>query len=218
MITAEFAAHCIQARSVGGDCYDFFELEGCRTGFVLADVSGKGVHAALLMANLQAHLRSQSSIGPLDPIRILENVNGVLWKSTAPQHYATLFYGVYDDRTRELLYVNCGHLPPFHLRADGTAERLPATAPVIGLFAAWEGTAGRLQLAPGDLLAVFSDGVTEQARGEDEFGDARLLDELLRHRGRPVEELVGTILTRVQEFGEGSQSDDLTLLVARVRA
>jgi phosphoserine phosphatase RsbU/P len=215
--TLECAAQCIQARSVGGDYYDFLDLGPGRVGFVLADVSGKGVHAALLMANLQAHLHSQSGIAPLDPARMLERVNHMLWKSTAPQHYATLFFGSYDDSTRRLAYVNCGHNPPIWLRPDGTVERLAATATVIGLLEQWECTVGQVRLAAGDLLVIFSDGVSEAARGEEEFGEARLICELKAARNRPVNEIVTSVLTSVQQFSGGDQSDDLTLLIARVR-
>jgi len=212
------AGQCIQARSVGGDYFDFLDLGPGRVGFVLADVSGKGVHAALLMANLQAHLRSQSGIAPDDPARLLEQVNRMMWKSTAPQHYATLFFASYDDGTRRLSYVNCGHNPPILLRQDGAVERLPPTATVIGLFEKWQSTVPQVELASGDLLAIFSDGVTEATRGDEEFGEARLLHELKAASRLPVDEIITAIFTRVQQFNTGPQYDDLTLLVARARS
>ena len=111
LMTLDCAARCIQAKSVGGDYYDFLELGERRLGLVLADVSGKGIHAALLMANLQAHIRSQSGTSPERPAQMLKEVNHLLWKSTAPEHFATLFYGIYDDRTRRLSYaVSYTHL------------------------------------------------------------------------------------------------------------
>jgi serine phosphatase RsbU (regulator of sigma subunit) len=216
MKTMEAAARCIQARSVGGDYYDFLDLGADRAGLVLADVSGKGVHAALLVANLQAYLRSQSAITPRDPVRVLDQVNRILWKSTAAQHYATLFFGVYDDAARQLSYVNCGHNPPLCLRQDGSVERLAATATVIGLFEQWECSLGILQLAPGDLLAIFSDGVTEEARDDEEFGEQRLIDELQSTRERPLDEIITGVFESVQRFSPDKQSDDLTLLVARI--
>ena len=187
--TLDIAACCIQARAVGGDYYDFLNLGPDRVGLVLADVSGKGVHAALLVANLEAYMRSQCSMAPLEPVRMLQQVNQLLYASTAPQHYATLFFGVYHDTTRELLYVNCGHNPPIWLRPDGSVTRLGATATVIGLFERWQGSACRAHLDPGDLLVVFSDGVTEANRGEEEFGEVRLIGELRENRGRPVAEM-----------------------------
>jgi len=215
--TLEIAACCIQARAVGGDYYDFLNLGPDRVGLVLADVSGKGVHAALLVANLEAYMRSQCSITPFEPVRLLQQVNRMLYASTAPQHYATLFFGAYDDSSRELLYVNCGHNPPIWLRRDGTVARLEATATVIGAFERWQGAACRVHFDPDDLLVVFSDGVTEANRGEEEFGEARLIDELQACNGSSAPAIVSAVLSSVQQFSAGGQYDDLTLLAARAR-
>jgi serine phosphatase RsbU (regulator of sigma subunit) len=223
--TLECAGRCLQAWRVGGDYYDFLELGSDQVGLVLADVSGKGVHAALLMANLQAHLRSLSGLTrgaaermtPLDLVTTLQQVNRIVWKSTAAQHYATLFFGLYDDLTRRLSYVNCGHNPPMLLRAGGSVDRLRATATVIGLFEKWECEARETQLQPGDLLAVFSDGVTEAMLGEEEFGEPRLLEQLRDAGHLPAEQVVTAVFNAVQQFSAGNQSDDLTLVVARAR-
>jgi len=213
--TLDCAAQCLEARSVGGDYFDFLDLGTGHTGLVLADVSGKGVHAALLMANLQACLRSQSGITPLDPARLLQQVNRMLWKVTASEHFATLFFAIYDDATRQMVYVNCGHNAPLCLRQDGSVQRLPATATVIGLFEQWECAVEQIRLAPGDLLAVFSDGVTEAARNEEEYGEARLIQELRECRHLPANETVRAVLASVQGFSVGAQADDLTLLIAK---
>ncbi len=213
--TLECAAQCIQARSVGGDYFDFLDLGNGRVGFVLADVSGKGVHAALLVANLQAQLRSQSRIAPLDPVRLLREVNLALWESTAPEHYATLFFAIYDDTDRSLRYLNCGHNPPLWFRADGNVERLAATATVVGLFEQWESEVARIELSPSDTLVMFSDGITEASRGDEEFGEDRLVNMVKAVRCQPAVEVVSAVLESVQQFGSGSQSDDLTLLVLR---
>jgi sigma-B regulation protein RsbU (phosphoserine phosphatase) len=215
--TLECAGRCLQAARVGGDYYDFLELGRDQVGLVLADVSGKGVHAALLVANLQAHLRSLSQLtrGAAGLVETLQQVNRILWKSTAAEHYATLFVGVYDDSTRRLTYVNCGHNPPLLLRADGSVDRLEATATVVGLFETWQCVACDIQLGPADLLAISSDGVTEAMLGEEEFGEPRFLDELRRARRLPLEQVVTAVFTAVQQFSAGNQSDDLTLVVAR---
>ena len=215
--TLECAGRCLQAARVGGDYYDFLELGRETVELVLADVSGKGVHAALLVANLQAHLRSLSQLtrGAEGLVETLHQLNRILWKSTAAEHYATLFVGLYDDSTRRLTYVNCGHNPPMLLRADGSVDRLEATATVIGLFETWECAAREIQLAPADLLAIFSDGVTEAMLGEQEFGESRFLDELRETRQLPLEQVVTAVFTAVQQFSGGHQSDDLTLVVAR---
>jgi sigma-B regulation protein RsbU (phosphoserine phosphatase) len=129
--TIDYAGACIQARAVGGDYYDFLALGEGRVGFVLADVAGKGISAALLMANLQAHLRSQSAIVSHDFSQTLERVNRMFFESTESNAYATLFIGVYEDETRRLRYVNCGHNPPVILRGEQVV-RLHSTSTVLG--------------------------------------------------------------------------------------
>lgn len=188
-----------------------------RVALALGDVSGKGVHAALLMANLQAAVRTLSSVGAEDPAALMRQVNRMLLESTAPEHFVTLFYGVYDDRTRELVYVNAGHNPPVWLALDGSVRRLAATATVIGILERWDTEIGRARLAPGDLVAIFSDGVSEAERGEEEFEEERLIAELRARRERPAAEIVEGVLAEVQEHSAGRQSDDLTLLIGRVR-
>src|SRR3989442_8230449 len=208
---------CIQARSVGGDYYDFLELGPDKVGFVLADVSGKGIHAALRMANLQAHVRSQASSAPQDPLRVLRQVNRMLCESTQAGHFVTLFLGVSHDASRRLTYINCGHNPPLCLRRDGGIERLDATATVLGVFEEWECALKRLQLLPGDLLVAYSDGITEAGREGEQFGEGRLIEVLRSQADAPPAEQVSAVLARVQQFGAGDPSDDLTLLIARVR-
>lgn len=215
--TLDIAARCIQARSVGGDYYDFLTLGGDQTGFVLADVSGKGVHAALRMANLHAHIRSQAASAPQDPLRVLRQVNRMLIESWPSGHFATLFLGVYNDASRRLTYINCGHNPPLCFRHDGHVEWLRATATVLGVFEDWSCELGRMQVAPGDRLVAYSDGVTEAGGNAQHFGEDRLIQVI---RARPDDspaETIGALLDRVQEFSGGELSDDLTLLVARAR-
>ena len=215
--TLELAACCEQAQSVGGDYYDYLEAGEGQLAFVLADVSGKGMPAALRMANLQAHLRSQLASAPRDPLRVLRQVNRMLCEASEPGHFATLFLGVYADGSRRFSYINCGHNPPLCLRHDGSVEWLRATATVIGSFEDWTCTLGRTSLAAGDLLVVYSDGVTEAGRGDHLFGEQRLLDALKGHNERPLEEVLARIVGRVQAFGDGAPMDDLTLLIARGR-
>jgi sigma-B regulation protein RsbU (phosphoserine phosphatase) len=215
--TLECSARCIQARAVGGDYYDFLDLGPDRAGLVLADVSGKGVHAALLVAHLQACLRTEAAMMPWEPLAMLRQVNQMLYRSTAPQHFATLFFGLYDDSARELLYVNCGHNPPLWLHASRGVERLEATATVVGAFECWNGSAGCVRLEPGDLLAIFSDGITEAPCGEEDFGERRLIEELEARRNTSVGSITAAVLRRVQDFSGGLQADDLTLMLARAR-
>lgn len=214
---AEFAARCIQARSVGGDYYDFLPLGPGRVGLVIADISGKGVHAALRMANLQAHLRSQAGVAPEDPLRVLRQVNRMLCESTGAGQFATLFFGVYNDASRRLMYINCGHNPPLCIRADGSVEMLEATATVIGAFEQWECSLGRTQMAPGDVLVAYSDGITEAINESGQFGEDRLVAAVREHAHETPDQILSGILDRVRDFSGGSQSDDLTLVVTRVR-
>ena len=216
--TLECAARCVQARAVGGDYYDFLELGAPLTGLVLADISGKGFPAALLMASLQATLRSRLGHDMLDLPRQLRSVNQLLYRSSEANRYATLFLGVYDDTTRRLTYANCGHNPPVLLREDGSLCRLAPTAPVLGLLEEWECESGELSLANGDLLALFSDGITEAfSDAGEEFGEERLIELLRANRGLEAAALVDAVSRRVTEFSGRHQEDDMTLLVARVR-
>lgn len=214
---AELAAHCAQARSVGGDWYDFLALGPRQVGLVLADVSGKGIHAALRMANLQAHLRSQAGGTPQDPLRVLRQVNHLLRESSHPGQFATLFLGVWSDASRRLSYINCGHNPPLVLRAGGEVEWLESTATVIGVFEDWDCALGRTALAPGDVLLAYSDGVTEAEGDEGLFGNERLVEAVRARRADGPGAIVDEVLARVQAFEAGPPTDDLTLMAMRVR-
>ena len=208
----DYAGQCIPAREVSGDYYDFLDTGDRGLGFVLADVSGKGVAAALLMANLQACFRSQSQDALRQPASMLRSVNKLFYESTPPEHFATLFFGAYDDRTRRLRYANCGHLPPFLLRADGRVERLPGTATVLGVFKEWSSEESVVDLAPGDTLVLFSDGVTEAGvETEAEFGDDGLLAVIRANQGASAETLVNAIISAVA----GEKEDDVTVVAIR---
>jgi sigma-B regulation protein RsbU (phosphoserine phosphatase) len=216
--TLDYAGGCIQARRVGGDYYDFLDLGAGRLGIVLADISGKGIPAALLMANLQANLRSQYALALEDLPRLLQSVNQLFYQNSAPQSYATMVFADYDDGSRRLRYVNCGHNPPIVLRRVGTVERLEATATVIGLFEEWQCSVHEVMLDPGDLFVFYTDGVTEapDASG-DEFGEARMVETIRSNAALPVDRLLARIQAAVLEFGGEEQADDLTLVVGRAR-
>src|SRR6266850_2672000 len=216
--TLDCAGHCLQARAVGGDYYDFLELGGGQVGLVLADIAGKGIAGALMMANLQANLRSQSGLAREDLRGMMCRLNQAMCDSIADSRYATLFFGCYEDTTRRLRYTNCGHNPPILLRADGGVEHLAATATILGAFEAWDCSVAETILAPGDALLLYSDGITEaKSDHDDEFGEARLLETLRRHRHADAPALVAAILQAVREFSAGEQADDITLVAARCR-
>ena len=217
--TLDYAAHCHQAGAVGGDYYDFLDLGGGRVLFVLADVSGKGVPAALLMANLQASLRTRCREDWGNDLPALAGaVNRLFFDNTEPEHFATAFLGVYDDGARTLDYVNCGHNSPLLIRSGSDAERLDATATVLGAFPFFRSTARATTIGSGDMLAVFSDGVSEaRDAGDEQFGDTRLVDALRRHATTPVTEVPERLTEAVTRFSAYGQEDDLTLIVARGR-
>ncbi|HXI42111.1 MAG TPA: SpoIIE family protein phosphatase, partial [Bryobacteraceae bacterium] len=172
MKTLEYAGMCMQARQVGGDYYDFLNLGEERLGLVIGDIAGKGIAAALLMANLQANLRSQCAIALDQPQRLLRSVNQLFCENTGESAFATLFFSDYDDGTRRLRYVNCGHLPALVLRRDSTVERLHSTCTVVGIFKEWECAVEECGLLPGDTLVLYTDGVTESfSESGEEFGE-----------------------------------------------
>lgn len=218
LTTLDCAGKCIQTRAVGGDYYDFLDLGSGRLGLVLADISGKGMSAALLMANLQANLRGQYALALEDVPHLLRSVNRLFYKNTETSHYATMFFAVYDDETRRLRYVNCGHNPPFLARTNGSVERLEATATVLGLFEEWDCSVAELELAAGDVLVIYTDGVSEASPNEeDEFGEERLIEAASNVRERSAGEVLEAIISEVQGFSQGEQADDMTLIVARGR-
>jgi phosphoserine phosphatase RsbU/P len=226
MKTLEYLGGCIPARAVGGDYYDFLPLRGDRVALVLADVSGKGVSGALMMANLQANLRSQCAMGVYDLRQVLDSVNRSFRENTDDASYVTLFFADYEDSTRKLRYANCGHLPPLLLAAAEkpgdttqqarTVQRLNATSTVLGLFERWECEVAEVALAPGDTLVLYTDGITEACSADgEEFGESRLLDTLRNCSHLPVGSLLKAIVAAVQQFTAGEQQDDITLVIAR---
>jgi serine phosphatase RsbU (regulator of sigma subunit) len=218
LATLDYAGLCLQARVVGGDYYDFLELAPGQVGVVLADIAGKGFAAALLMANLQANLRSQFPLALQDLPALLRSVNRLFYENTEPSHYATFLFARYEDAQRKLTYANCGHNPPLVVRVNGNVEQLRSTATVLGLFPDWECSVAEVQLAAGDALVMYTDGVTEAEDGSgEEFGISRLANEIRRHADAPASALLDHIVSAVRRFSEGEQADDITLVVARCR-
>lgn len=214
----DYAGICIQAREVGGDYYDFLNLGPNRLGLVIGDIAGKGIAAALLMANLQAHLRGQCANAIHDLPRRLALVNQLFHENTTDGAYATLFFGEFDASECCLRYVNCGHLPALLLRSDNSVERLNSTATVLGLFSEWGCSLGERRLSPGDILALYSDGITESFNDEEhEYGELRLIEALRRHRELPPKALAHAIVEDVHQFSRNEQHDDITLIIAKCR-
>ena len=221
--TLEYAGVCLPARQVGGDYFDFLDLgehrSGQQLGLVIGDVSGKGIAAALLMANLQANLRSQSAIAVDHPELLLRSVNRLFYENTIDSAYASLFFAVYDDRTQRLRYANCGHLSGLVLRADGTVQKLESNGTLLGLFQQWDCSLGECTLFAGDLLALYTDGITEACNDAgEEFGERSLIERLHLHRDLPCHTALTTIADEVRRFNSREQHDDITLILAKCRA
>jgi len=218
LASLDYAGDCVQARVVGGDYYDFIELAPGLLGFALADISGKGFPAALLMANLQANLRGQYALARDDLAGLLQSVNSLFYENTEPSHYATMFFGRYDDRLRVLQYVNCGHNPALVLRADNGVEWLASTATVMGMFPEWSCQISELQLNAGDTFLIYTDGLTEATSPDGaEFGEDRLRETLQQNRDLAAAPLLQVLLHTVQRFSPGEAGDDMTAVVAKIR-
>lgn len=215
--TLDFCGKCIQAQTVGGDYYDFLDMGAGRVGFVMADVSGKGVAAALLMANLQGSIHNHPDITIADLPALLASLNLHLYKHTEAARYATLFFGCYNDDARSLAYVNCGHVPALLVRHDGKLERLEPTATVLGLFEKWECAVQQLAVDPGDLFCIFTDGITETTSSQgEEFGEVRIAQVLRASLALSPPEILESLEQALGRFRQSSQpQDDLTFLIAR---
>jgi serine phosphatase RsbU (regulator of sigma subunit) len=213
----EIAGVCIPAVGVGGDYYDYLPLQDERIGLVIADVSGKGIPAALLMAGLQASVRSLALPG-VAPCEINRRLNDMLHQSTSASRYATLFFGLYDPTDRSLNYSNAGHFPPIHIGAQGASFLSQGGLP-IGLMPSSLYGEGRRELGLGDLLALYTDGVVETPNAaSEEFGSARLVEILTRFQDVPLPDLIARVIEAIDAWsGGGAPHDDVTLVLARTR-
>jgi sigma-B regulation protein RsbU (phosphoserine phosphatase) len=215
--TLEYAGYCRPARGVGGDYYDFLALSNGWLGLAIADVSGKGVPAALLMASLQASVRGQSQATAGDVASLMTNVNRLVYDTSPDNRYATFFYGQFDPASRRLVYTNGGHNPPMLLRGKQVIL-LETGGPVVGLFPKSEYQQDEIQLLPGDLLVLYTDGISEaENAAEEEWGEGALTEAARACAGLPAAEIVSRIMLAADAFAAGApQHDDMTLVVARV--
>ena len=214
----DYAGTCIQARQVGGDYYDFLNLGQGRLGLVIGDIAGKGIAAALLMANLQANLRSQCVIALDQPQHLLRSVNKLFCENTTDGAFATLFFAEYDDSSGRLRYANCGHLSALLLRSHDSLEQLNSTGTVLGLFREWDCSIEERWLFSGDTFVLYTDGITEAFNDAgEEFGEQRLVEALLRNRELPPKALMTSIVEEVRRFSPHEQHDDITLIIAKCR-
>lgn len=212
----QIAWRCLPARSVSGDYYDFLELPGQKIGLAVGDVSGKGLSASLLMANLQGLLRTQAPTAE-SSAELVRRINGQVFVSSRGAKYCTFFYGVYDEALRRLEFVNAGHNPPLLLNASGT-RFLESTGVPLGLFQEVNHDTRSEQLEPGTLLALYSDGITEARNEQGElYGVDRLVNALSRARDSDLASLIEKVLAEVRDFSAGAPvEDDQTLVLLRV--
>ncbi|MCR4439659.1 MAG: SpoIIE family protein phosphatase [bacterium] len=213
----DLAGMNISSREVGGDYYDWIVFDQRHCALAIADVSGKGAPAALLMANLQASLRALAAAHG-NVAEMVRRINNLIHASTDLSKFITFFYAELDVEEKRLTYCNAGHNPPLLLRADGNAETLEQGGLILGMMRDVSFEVGEIILQPGDVLLLYTDGVSEALNeAEEEFGEERLAAALREFRALPAAEIVSRMHERVGSFcGEVPQSDDLTMVVLRV--
>ena len=215
--TLDIAADMNAAKDVGGDFYDFFRIDNDRIGFTIADVSGKGVPAAIFMAVARTLIRA-TGIRGVSPAECMTYSNALLSQESVNYMFVTVFYGIYNIRTGEVTYTNAGHNPPYLMKSDGTVEELPLSKDIVaGAIDDYEFTEDTLQLEKGDTLLLFTDGVTEAIdKDEKDYGDERLRKLLGQCSKLSCQEIVDKVKADVKAFvGEAEQSDDITLLALK---
>ena len=215
--TLDIAADMNAAKDVGGDFYDFFRIDNDRIGFTIADVSGKGVPAAIFMAVARTLIRA-TGIRGVSPAECMTYINALLSQESVNYMFVTVFYGIYNIRTGEVTYSNAGHNPPYLMKADGSVEELPLSKDIVaGAIDDYEFTEDTLKLEKGDTLLLFTDGVTEAIdKDEKDYGDERLRKLLSQSTKLSCQEIVDKVKADVKAFvGEAEQSDDITLLALK---
>ncbi len=219
---ASIAGHCRPALGVGGDYYDVFELCDGRTGLAIGDVSGKGIAAALLMASLRASLRGVTLDNPRDFALMMDKVNRLVYEASASNRYATFFFAAYDPQTRRLDCVNAGHNPPIVMRmgAGGATQviRLEADGPVVGLLRVAPYTEQAITLEPGDLVLLYTDGISEAMTHDDEeWGEERLIAAADCCKHESADTILNKLFADADAFTAGAeQHDDMTMLVLKL--
>ena len=209
-------ARTIPAQSVGGDYFDFIPKNDGRLAVCLGDVTGKGLPASLLMANLQATLRGQTLVSD-HPSECLMRSNKLLFESTTPEKFATLFYGIIDCKQHAIHFSNAGHDWPFLISSDGSIRRLNKGGLMLGVFGQSLYEDESVSLKVGDLLVIQSDGISEAMNvHQEQFGEQHLQDLLVEHKNRSAEEIIDMVVREVRKFaGANPQSDDITIMAIK---
>ncbi len=213
----DIAASMTPAKDVGGDFYDFFRIDDDRIGFVMADVSGKGIPAAIFMAVSRTLIRATGIRGG-KPSECIAYSNKLLAAESVDSMFVTVFYGILNVNTGEVTFCNAGHNPPYLMKPDGTVEPLPImNDPMVGAIDGLDYHDGTLQLEHGDSIVLFTDGVTEAVNKDfEEFGDSRLKKTLEGVTRQSCQQTIETVKADVAAFvGEAEQSDDITILALK---
>jgi serine phosphatase RsbU (regulator of sigma subunit) len=213
---AELAGHNAASRTVGGDYYDFFTYDDGGVAFVLGDVAGKGMPAALIMSKLQACCQMLAEEGG-EVADLVQRLDRIVAGACPTNRFISLFYAHLHPSTGQMTYTNAGHNPPILIRSSGQVELLEGGGTVLGIMPEIGYEQRACQMEPGDICAVFSDGVTEAASPDDEeFGEERLTDLLVAARNKPLEEVLDLVNRSLAEFTAGTpQADDITLVIVR---
>lgn len=213
---SELFGRTIPSRTVSGDYYDFFERPDGAVDVAVADVCGKGMGASILAASVQAAFQAWASEG-FPPEKLCSRLNDLVFRRTSPEKFVTFLTALYDPRTGTVIYTNAGHNPALVVRKDGGVERLDAHGLPLGLFPAQSYASGSVTLGAGDLLVLYTDGITEAANPSgDEFGVERLTEVVLAHRDEPLEDLEQTVTDSLDAFAQGTPfGDDRTLVLLR---
>jgi phosphoserine phosphatase RsbU/P len=214
--TLDYSAHCRQMQAIGGDCYDFLPLPGDRLALIIGDASGKGLAAALMIANVQSSLRTALLCTGSQGAALLRAVNRQVYASSLADRYATLFYAIFDGVTHTLSYVNAGHNPPMIIRRNRSVEWLEAGGAPLGMLPDWTYEEGSVQLEAGDVLLACTDGVIECASpAGEEWGLTGLYGAATQARDQSAGGIVSSVFASMEAFSHGRQSDDATVLALR---
>ncbi len=207
------------AKMVGGDFYDYFFIDKDHLGFVIGDVSGKGISGAIFMAMTRTIIRTISQKG-LSAAQCMEDSNNLVCHESIDSMFVTVFYGILNVKTGEVEYSNAGHCPPYILKNDGTLKRIPTTGDIVlGIMDEMPYKSGKIQLEKGEEIFVFTDGVPEAMNVKDElYSEKRLEELLLTLHSKPIEEINNSVVKSVKDFaGKAEQSDDITTLTVKFR-
>jgi sigma-B regulation protein RsbU (phosphoserine phosphatase) len=212
-----YSGRCRQVRALGGDFYGVQQLSQNLLALAVGDASGKSLAAALMISSVQSSLRTAASFAGSDAVAVVRAVNSQVYASFLADRFATLFYGVFDGTTRLLRYVNAGHNPPIIIRLGRAMIELETGGVPVGIFPRWSYEEGVVQLYSGDLIIAYTDGVTEAVNpAGEEWGVEGLRTAAEQSQAQCPDEIAAAIFTSMDEFSRGRQTDDATIIIARV--